>query len=331
MSRVKAVFSSSVLEPRKFLLVAGLLTAMGLVTGYVDVQSRADRALALRQGAPAAVALQDFAPLLHIGPAKEVTVLAEADLADPIILTLRGSNPMKTAVVFPLFPISDTGASVIRARLDDPAQIVTDGIETGPSFDDPNALGLLFHILPQGDRDLSGLDSYLSQEIGQGAFGEIIELNGEAVEPGSFTLMADGALSAKEQRLANTFLAVAPYVDGREAALALPPPMREHFKLYWAALVLVLIALLVSVRADRDGAYSGERGAHEVDEDFGGGMGSHPFFAPIPSQSELQQAERSSGQVAATSSLAGIALRKLWQRATLSVKNRQPRREDEAL
>ncbi len=329
MSRVKAVIANNVFDPRKFLLVAGLLVAMGLITGYVDVQNRADRALALRQGPPPAVALQNFAPTLHTGPAREVTVLAEVDLADPLLLSLRGSNPMKTAVVFPLFPISDRGAEVINARLEDPARVAVEGIETGPEFAFPNALGLLFHILPQGETDLSKLDAYLSQDLGSGAFGEVIELNGEAVEPGSFTLMADGALAAKDLKLAQNYLAVAPYVDGRKAALALPPQSREHQKLYWAALVLVLLALLLSVRADRLASAQGGPTDIDADDDLDGAS-SHPMFAPIPSQSELRQAEmaRTPGRDPGITGAVARAIVRGFGAVLASVRNRRSRQED---
>jgi len=64
-----AILSARLTDPRKMMLIAGLLAAMGVLAGYVEVQQRAERTLALRAGPPSTVALQDFVAARDIGSA----------------------------------------------------------------------------------------------------------------------------------------------------------------------------------------------------------------------------------------------------------------------
>jgi len=250
------------IDPSTLLAFAGVLTVAGLAGGYINVQQRAERELALRQGAPAPVAIEAFAPGAHMGPAREVRVRAVTSLDDPLILTVPETGA--TAMALPLFPLTEprsTALGVILIEFEDPAMLP-----------DPTTLVTI---------------------AGRGGAGAEVEVGGFAGRNGDFELMLAGALSVEGLRLSGSSLTVLPFLDGRAAALKVP----ENPPIWWlwclsAASVLVAFAgyrgLWSAPRAlERQRLYAAERArtAAPLSRPV---ASSH--FDPIASQEEMNTA-----------------------------------------
>jgi hypothetical protein len=170
------------IAPRQLFALAGLCAAAGFLWGYATVQENANRTLALRQGPPAAVAVEDYRRAANRGPAGEVVLRAAADPARPLVLTMPRTGERALAV--PLYPLSG-GAEAMGAIL----------LPLEPGADDggPGARR-------RGGRRRRGG-------------------HGRVVEAGDFALILAGALAVEGRAIGPSFVAVQPYVEGREAAL----------------------------------------------------------------------------------------------------------------
>ncbi len=243
------VTALSKIDPRRLVPIAALLVAAGSVMTYVSVGDRADRLLALRQGPPSPVSIQNFEALYHEGPASEVVVWAEADLDAPLVLTLRGSKPKRTFHAYPLYPVSDSGAASIMAATGRSKGTV--GVHAARRAEVPPnrrvALGIL--VFETGRRNPNRFDprDYVDV-LGEGRHGAALEVTGESVDAGDLILMVDGALSVENAVLADSHLTVAPYMDGRLAALRrarVPQPSGLVF--FWTAFAVTLGGLFLSL------------------------------------------------------------------------------------
>jgi hypothetical protein len=182
----------------------------------------------------------------------------------------------------------------------------------------------------------SGADWFVEEVRGAGRYGAVVTLNGAVIDPGDMTLVAHGAFAAQEIDLAETFLGIEPYVNGRVAALSAADPSQFYQYLYLLALTLVALAACLQVgRAFGFGFGEDVSWQNWSDDDVVlEPAAPHPKFAPIPSQNEILAADR----VAAEKTKAPSVLVWLFQRALAGisgfarrVKNRLSRQEDEAL
>ena len=281
------------IDPKTLVFVAALLAAIGLVAGYVEVHEQADRTLALRQGPPPEVAIQDFNMLLDVGPADEVTVQAEADFSKATVLRLRGSDPVERAVVVPLFALSDTGKARIESLAPGAGALTAQvARRTGGAVEvAQSAIGMIFYPLAPEETAPADLDAFADAAFGAGSNGMVVELNGLHVDPGAFTLMADGAFSVMGLTLAENYLAVRPFAGKRLAVLGSTQSSKTHQALFLTAMILVVISAMVSLYRNRLEAVD-ESDAHLEDEIDDGPVGAHPKFAPIPTQAEIIEAEK---------------------------------------
>ncbi|MDU8944809.1 hypothetical protein [Ovoidimarina sediminis] len=338
------------IDPKPLVFVAALLAAVGLVAGYIEVHEQADRTLALRQGPPPKAALQNFNMLTHVGPADEVFVQAEADFSRATVLTLRGINPVERAVVVPLFGLSDRGEAQIHSR-EAGAGALTAQVarRTGVQEDvERPAIGLMFYPIDVGDTRVPDAAHLVDAVFGPGTRGTVVEINGLHVDPGDFTLMADGAFSVMGVELSADNLAVRPFAGERLAILGAAPSSETHRALFLTAMALVAISALVSIARGRLEEAEAEP-AVEDDQGPEGPTAAHPKFAPLPSQREIIEAERARESEPAEPHWALIAARATL-RGTLAVvqmlgaglaagiaglarhfRSRLARREDEAL
>jgi hypothetical protein len=257
---VKSVFLRVVLSPHLWLGAAAISIAASFVVDYVDAQRTADRALALRQGPPPLAALQEFDPARHVGPAREVLILAEADLGNPIVVELGPDGDQQAAVIYPLFPVSEAGRTIVARRATVEAAAAgadaklaairpiprpdPEAVRTDP----PTALGVILHWAD--DAEAAGVDpvALVARSFGPGSHGSVIEVNGERVAPGDMALVVKGAMAAINLTIAPDFLAIAPFANGRVAALSPPPSSGLQRALLWGGMTLGLGALLLSVR-----------------------------------------------------------------------------------
>jgi hypothetical protein len=244
-----------VLSPHLWLGAAAISIAASFVVDYVDAQRSADRALALRQGPPPVAELQAFDPARNLGPAREVLIRAEANLADPIVVTLGPAGDQRTAVIYPLFPVSERGQELIARRMaaggnEGPGAVrpLARPAREAEASRAPQALGVILHWTD--DTRAAEIDpaSLVARVFGPGSHGSVVEVNGERVAPGDMALVVKGAMAAISLVIADDFLAVAPYVDGRVTALSPPPSSGLQRALFWGGMTLGLGAALLSVR-----------------------------------------------------------------------------------
>ncbi len=198
---------SRFLAPRHLLVIAGLCAAVGVVLAYAAVHDAAERKLALRQGPPPAVAVEDYRSMVHRGPAGEVVLRAHVDLEAAFVFTLPGSETR--ALLVPLFPVGDAAAREAQGVLFLP--------DTGAGL--PDAATLV-------RSDPSGW----------------VELNGVEADAGPFRLMLAGALAAEGRALAARVTVVSPFPGGRAAALR--PPARPP--LGWALFLSAALGFLAA-------------------------------------------------------------------------------------
>lgn len=304
---------ANLIDPRRTMLVAGLFVAMGLLAGYVEVQQEAERALALRGGPPKTVAVQDFEAARDIAAAGEVSVLAELDLDRALVLSLRGAEPPRYAVIAPMFDVSTAGS----VRLPEGAGV------PGPASIDPKlASGYAFLALPAAPKGAITAEAFGLTELGPGAFGSVVHLNGEAIDAGAFQLMADGAFAAQGLQLPPDFVTIAPYAQGREVALMAREVTLSHRVLYLCALVVALVGVAGSRRGCRGRLAVHASPASPPDGPTDTTPRRHPVFDPIPSQTSLHAAPEPPRR---TSRLHGVLPR------STRVRNRPLRPGDEAL
>lgn len=296
MTELVTASRTYLLEPRRLILVAALLVMGGIISGYLSVYDQADRTLALRQGPPNPVAVQYFDSAQNVGPAREVVIQAEAALDDPLVLTLRDRTPRTTVMAIPLHELSDVGAATIvssndQARTALGAQVAR---RTEIAPERPAAYGVL--ILELGANfDAEAFDPRdFVTTFGQGRFGTAIEINGQTGQIGEIGLMVDGALSVQNMELAETFLAVTPFMEGRlevlEAEVALVEQGRNFF---WMGSIISLVALGLSlggfgVKDARRKLLEDERAAAKL---WTSGPSTSSHFEPLPTQEEVNAAD----------------------------------------
>lgn len=303
-------------DPRKMMLIAGVLAAMGLVAGYVEVHDEADRALALHEGPPPAQTLQSFAAAPDVAAYGEVVILAEADLTRAIEVTLRSANPHRRALVVPLYALTEAGAALAG--------------HPGAAAPQPTLGGYILHPIAPG-AEAPAADTLAAEIFGAVGGRVVVALNGAAPDPGAFGLLAEGAITGMGLTFDAAPVAIEPFAEGRAAAFAAQPTSQTHRALFLLAGLVMVVSVAVSLRDHR--AREGmamwalpEPGrAPQIDtarEPTRPAPPRHPQFAPIPSQQSLhaRASERSAGRFSA---LAGAAQR--------AVKNRPKRPEDEAL
>jgi hypothetical protein len=237
------------LAPRQLLALAALCVAAGLLWGYATIHENASRQLALRQGPPAAVAVEDYRRGVNQGPAGEVVLRAAADPDRPLVLVMPGTGDRRLAV--PLFPL--------------------DGAE--------GAMGAILLPLAAGETiDPAALAARLG--------GGVVEVNGRAVDAGDFPLVLAGALATEGRHVGERFVAVEPYVDGREAALQPVSDPSRHW--LWPVGAGILLALLGTVRRFQPRLLGPVRPAPRP-------VRSHrpasAHFAPLPLQEEVAAME----------------------------------------
>jgi hypothetical protein len=247
--RLVRVIVGFLLAPRQLLALAAFCVAAGLFWGYATVHENANRKLALRQGPPAAVAVEDYRRGANRGPAGEVVLRAVADTDRPLILVRPGTEDRRLAV--PLYPL--------------------DGGE--------GAMGAILFPLAEGE----AVDpAKLAARLGDGT----VEVNGRAVDAGDFPLILAGALATEGRFVGERFVAVEPYLDGREAALQ--PIVDPSLHWLWGVGAGAALALLAAVRRFLPGLFGAPRPAPRAAHTP---RPASPHFPPLSAQEEVAATE----------------------------------------
>ena len=281
-----------IFDPRKVLFAAALFAAAGLVAGYVTVQEQLDRELALRQGPPPPVLIQNFALGRDVGPADEVRIIGEVDMEAAAAIFRPGATPRRWFLVAPVFPVSAVGSARLAGSAPNETGVLAAQIErrvTGPGHRS-TAIGLVIRPIAGPGFVPQEAAALAESVLGDGDYGQLVTLSGTAVTPEDLTLIAHGALSARGITLAQNFLALKPFTGNRTAILSRPVRSDLRDDLFGVALLLVIGAgLLQFWRAY--GAFSAEIGrTRRADaETARAGPRDHPEFAPLPSQREISE------------------------------------------
>lgn len=348
MSQVLNSIGSYLPDPRKLFLAAAALGLAALAMGYVEYHDRADRELALRQGPPPEVALQDFNPSRHTGPTGEFVIRTEVGFDQAIVLSLPGAEPPRRALLAPLYPLSEMGQALIDTQADGTRTALTAQVarRTGGGTEvRQSAIGLLFHPLEPGEAAPVDPSALTIGSYGTGKHGQVVALNGLTGDPDGLGLMAAGAFAASGTGLAAGFLAVQPFAEGREAGLSAISDSRSYLVPAVLALALALVGIATGLRGAGRGHGTAwdETGVGHLSEDIDGEQAAHPKFAPIPSQREIVEAANARGPEAPNWMLyyGAALLRGLWTVlkflggalvfCVIALKNRLSHREDEAL
>ena len=249
-----SLVSNILLSSRLWLAAAVLALGGSFVIDYVEAQRTADRALALRLGPPPLVAIQSFEPGRHTGPAREVRLVAEADAATPLVVDLETASGPVRAMIVPLFPLSDVGITALRGRVDpvDGGSPVRPAPRPAAPAPPVQALGFIVHQIGSSAGGAIPPDRLVSEFLGGGRYGSVVVVNGVRVAPGDLALVVSGALAADGSGLAEEFVAVAPFVNGRQAALSPPPSSGLQTTLFWGGFLIALGAVVLAVRSEPD-------------------------------------------------------------------------------
>ncbi|NRA99504.1 MAG: hypothetical protein HRU32_06735 [Rhodobacteraceae bacterium] len=289
------------LTPHVWLAAAAISVAGSFVVDYVEAQKVADRALALRQGPPPSVALQNFRPLRDVGPAREVRVWAEAQLSNPVVVNLGSADAPQRAIMIPLYPLSDLGAERIQRMLVDGQ----DGGVTRPTprpmpseIETTVAQGMLVHLTEKQIGPDDDVTALINRQLGRGQYGQVVEVNGERTDPGELSLVAKGVMAAQNGEITDDYLAIAPYKYGRVVALAPPPSTGLQRALFWGGVALALGAIMLSVKTidvmpNRGGQKSG---APEQRMTPGQSDKARERFQSLPTQDELYAAKAATAE-----------------------------------
>lgn len=275
--RLVRIIVGWLLSPRQLFALAGLCAAAGLFWGYANVHENASRTLALRQGPPPAIAIENFRGALDHGPAGEIVLHAGADLAEPLVLTLPRGGARALAV--PLFPVNggEVALGAILVLLEDGAEL-------------PAAAGLA----------AGGADG-------------LVAVNGRTVPAGDFELVLAGALAVTGRSIGDSFVAVRPFLEGREAALQ---PVADPGRSWLWPLVAAWILTVGGVyRSVWGGVPMRRRPGPAASEAFpptaAPAAGSKASaFAPLTRQEEVNDADGAApaGLIAAIGTTAGLLL-----------------------
>ena len=144
----------------------------------------------------------------------------------------------------------------------------------------------------------------LAARLGDGTF----EVNGRAVDAGDFPLILAGALASEGGFVGEKFVAVEPYILGREAALQ--PLVDPSLHWLWGVGAGAALAVLAAVRRFLPGLLGAPR---PVPRAAHAPRPASPHFPPIPAQEEVAATEapdagaRLRAGIAAALGLAGNA------------------------
>jgi hypothetical protein len=115
------------------------------------------------------------------------------------------------------------------------------------------------------------------------------EVNGRAVDAGDFALILAGALAVEGRFVGESFVAVQPYVEGREAALQpVADPSRQWLWPIGIAFALGLVACYRSFWGGLAGAFRRRRARSRAEETP---ASASAHFAPLARQEEVNETE----------------------------------------
>lgn len=205
---------------------------MGL--SYARAQVEADYAMAMMEGPPEALDIAEAAP----EDLSEIHVMAAFDPEQAVVVKIGAPGARVAYLAVPLFDapkeVDPIGPTLTRpiARPADRARPLA------------RATGLAVFST---DGSRPGLDAYLEPVESRTFSGAI---NGLSLPRGLFGLDTGAVLAESGVALAEDFVAVMPFTEGREAALAPPPADVRQRYLPWIGIAMIAFAGLLSLRPE---------------------------------------------------------------------------------
>lgn len=286
-----------VTSPRRLMSVAVIAAALGLVVSYVEIQNRADLALALRQGPPQPVAVGVFQARSHVGPVGEIMVQGEIGMDLAQILEVTGPEAQKRVWLAPLFPLSAVGAALVNGVEETGAVTLSAQVaRRAPEVAGTAApRGYVLWWLDDTALPPGAAETIAVTHFGRGSHGAVVALNGRLVEEAQLAPEITEGLAAMGLPPGVDPVGVAPYPSGREAALRADPGQSLKRPLYWLAAVFAALAILEQLRRRFGGARKADVPAPVTEEEAV--VQWHPDFAPLTSQSELARSDEAMEEV----------------------------------
>jgi hypothetical protein len=147
-------------------------------------------------------------------------------------------------------------------------------------------------------------------------------VNGRVVDGGDFALILAGALAVEGRFVGERFVAVQPYVEGRDAALQ--PVADPTMAWLWPIGIALLLAMLATYRGVLTGVRFGlHRRPPVAARRPSAATVASARFAPLPRQEEVNDLEQSAGRSGAaafaTALAAAAAAIRLLARGTRAV------------
>lgn len=177
------------MHPIVYFAVAPLLLAFAIFTYFNDREHEAAKALARAHKPPSAIQIEYFDPAHNVGPANEVVVIGQVDLAHMVELTKSKHGSIRDRWnIAPIYPATAKDTSA-------PARGV---------FEQNGTLS---------DEQLAGM------VIGRGAFGPIMKIDGIQTTEFSAKQAVSNALEERV-KIAPSPLIVDPFENGRAVGLA---------------------------------------------------------------------------------------------------------------
>ncbi|MCW3836362.1 hypothetical protein ACFQ1E_10955 [Sphingomonas canadensis] len=213
-----------------YFAIAPLGVVMAVTLYFQDRAEEAEKAAARAGKPPALVKIEEFQKGRNVGPAHEVNVLGQVDVTRMVELTRtkRGVESDRW-VMAPVYPTNATS----------------------------NAEPAIGQMIQRGHVSDAALQKLIAAE---GAFGPIMVLDGQMVEPSNERKALDEI--ADKIQLAPTALLVDPFEEGRTAGLAPSTSGRDT-----AIFALILALLVAGYGAFR---FFSERNRDRLDDPEGG-------------------------------------------------------------
>jgi hypothetical protein len=304
-----------------------------MVSGYVADQDYAERVMAIRQGPPAPVTLQDYSNR-STGPLGEVTIRAEVDIRDLTIVQAPPSYGQGELCILPLYPVSDQGNALIGAARDAKSSPVSAQIARRlPVTQAPTRpLAVMVQFVPAGTSH-PPVSELFTASFGNGRYGRVVEMNGLLHRDSDAVPLIEATFAGLGLTVPDKGPVVRPFSSDRLGDITADAVREAPIPFYELALLLFLGSIMVA--AHERGYFDGLRVRRmraealraSVAASVGHDKSLHPNFAPIPTQEEIVARAIELEEELTTFQRQFPILSSLIESLGDAIRNRQTRRE----
>lgn len=283
-----------IIHPKRLFSAAVFSLSLGMVSSYVADHDHAERTLAIRQGPPDAVALQDYDGR-SAGPLGEVTLRAEVDVRELTIVPAPLSYGTGELCVLPLYPVSSRGAALIGATRDAKSSPVSAQLSRRLPLSEPSSipLAVLIRFVPAGTPH-PPMNELFTQNFGNGRNGRVVELNGLLRKDGDAVPLIEAAFAGLGHTVPERAPVIHPFSENRLAEITQGAVREAPVPFFQIGILLMIAAIMVALHDHGyfDGLQARRKRAEAIRR-LSPALAArrantaHPQFAPIPSQEEI--------------------------------------------